>query len=225
MLSLRMTARKKNYGRHGPPRDFLPHLLPSSSIHFFSFSFWIWIQASRPALAVRPPPHPFFSSMAGRPPPHPFPLPPPSSLSLPSSAPWPAVLLSLPFFSVPWPVAGEERRAGPLCSVACSVAGCGGGEARRAPSAPWPAAGEERRAGASAPWPAAGEGRRDGPPLLHGRRRGGEARRSGGKEVRGGLAGTGGAAPGQRRGGEEAPPPAAAPNLVFFCKNFSTIFF
>ena len=40
----------------------------------------------------------------------------------------PAVLLPLPFFSAPWPAAGEERRAGPLCSVA----GGGGGEARRA---------------------------------------------------------------------------------------------
>ena len=168
MLSLRMTAREKSYGRHGPPRDFLPHLLPSSSIHFFSlFSFWIWIQASRPGLAVCPPPHPFLSSMAGRPTSHPFPLPPPSSLSLPSSAPWPAVLLSLPFFSVPWPVAGEERRAGPLCSVA----GCGGGEARRAPSAPWPAAGRGRHSRPlSAPWLAAGRGG-----AAPGQRRGGEA--------------------------------------------------
>jgi len=52
-------------------------------------------------------------SCAAAPPPHPAASPP---RRWPGAAPPP---------SAPWPAAGEERRAGALCSVA----GCGGGEA------------------------------------------------------------------------------------------------
>ncbi|KAG2553448.1 hypothetical protein PVAP13_9KG523078 [Panicum virgatum] len=127
----------------------------------------------------------------------------------------PAVLLPLPFFSAPWPAAGEERRAEPLCSVA----GGGGGEARRGPSAPWPAAGRWRHSGPlSAPWPAAGRG-------------GAAVRRQGGEGWRGvAAAGTGarGAGPAAWRGGDgvgrrrRRPPPRRS--SFFFCKKISTFF-
>ena len=137
-------------------------------------------------------------------------------LPIPSSPPWPAVLLPIPSLCLPLPLSPSL----PLLH----------GQPSSSPS-PFSLLHGRRRGrrggrGPSAPWPAAGEGRRGGPPLLHGRRRGGEARRSGGKEVRGGVAWRrqgrearrrASGVEGRRRGGEEAPPRQIQ---FFFCKNF-----
>ena len=164
MLSLRMTAHKKSYGRHGPPRDFLPHLLPSSSIHFFSLSH----SGSGSRRAARRWPSVL--------------------LPIPSSPPWPVVLLPIPSLSLPLPLSpslpllhGQPSSSpSPFSLLHGRRQGRRGG---RGPSAPWPAAGEGRRGGPlSAPWPAAGRG---GSAV---RRQGGDERH-GGPPTGGGAAG------------------------------------
>ena len=153
MLSLRMTAHKKSYGRHGPPRDFLPHLLPSSSIHFFSLSH----SGSGSRRAARRWPSVL--------------------LPIPSSPPWPVVLLPIPSLSLPLPLSpslpllhGQPSSSPSLFSLFHGRwRGRRGG---RGPSAPWPAAGEGRRDGPPL-LHGRQRGRRGGRgPLLRGRLRG-----------------------------------------------------